>query len=325
MFGRRLRIIIGTTREIDGREKEKKIAERAIPMTISASVEKTSSVPIDDVVFLLNIGDKEQLSLNDNRTLVDSNSTQIFEQFALTDAFNTTTEEQKAPMTASGRKAFSQDQISITSSMTAAPGPALNSTLTPLTTPHSDNPHFDRELNTWVYSFDDFLPYPSVYFSVMVIAGKYRPRPPSQRNPAGVTVFSRGENLPSGYTHIVKAFPFDNGHVIRILDPAASDVLVEFSFIVLKDGHECQRLCLYRRRYIECRRNTVRLSKYSALSDRVDFYKYGGFEYVRDNAPLSPIISYFQTTRQVIDRRWKGAGYFRRRTQDAFIFICPSD
>ncbi|VDM69050.1 unnamed protein product [Strongylus vulgaris] len=124
-----------------------------------------------------------------------------------------------------------------------------------------DNPHFDSSLRKWVYSFDDFLPYPSVYFPVTVVAGKYRPRLRLQRSLSEVSVFSRGENLPNGYTHIVEALPLENGHIIRVPDPASIDVLVEFSFL---------------------------------------------------------------TPRQVIDHLFKGAGYFRRRKQDAFLFTCPT-
>ncbi|KAK5971779.1 hypothetical protein GCK32_003554, partial [Trichostrongylus colubriformis] len=98
--------------------------------------------------------------------------------------------------------------------------------------PRHDQPHFNHWLNTWVYPFNATLPFPSVYFSITVAAGPYRPRPRPQRSVAGVTVVSRGANLPSGYTHIV------------------------------------------------------------------------------------------ETPRQAIEHQWKGAGYFRRRTQDPFVFTC---
>ncbi|KAL6725817.1 hypothetical protein Aduo_007845 [Ancylostoma duodenale] len=278
---------------------KKKIAERAVPMTTSTTTTTTSTPATDIVARLLDVADEEQLSDSDNSTLVQSNSTDISDSSAVelvTDDQNSTNSGEEEAKTAIQRL----PQPTYASATTATtPG----STLAPPTSFRFDNPHFNRDLLTWVYSFDDFLPYPTVYFSVMVVAGKYKPRPRPQRNAAGVTVFSRGENLPNGYTHIVEALPLDSGHVIRIPDPAATDVLVEFSLIVRKNGQDCARLCLYRRRYVPCKRTTVRLSKYPALTDHVHYYK---------------------TPRQVINRLWKGAGYFRRRTQDAFIFTCPT-
>ncbi|RCN30283.1 hypothetical protein ANCCAN_23945 [Ancylostoma caninum] len=280
---------------------KKKIAERAVPMTTSTSTTTTSTPPTDIVARLLDLVDEEQLSDGDNSTLYQSNSTDVLDsdspgvQLMINDQ-NRTNFGEEATETAI-QKLPQATYISATIATT------LSSTLAPPINFRFDNPHFNRELLTWVYSFDDFLPYPTVYFSVMVIAGKYKPRPRPQRSAAGVTVFSRGENLPNGYTHIVEALPLDSGHVIRIPDPAATDTLVEFSVIVRTNGQNCERLCLHRRRYVPCKRATVRLSKYPALTDHVHYYK---------------------TPRQVINRLWKGAGYFRRRTQDAFIFTCPT-
>ncbi|EYC32941.1 hypothetical protein Y032_0002g520 [Ancylostoma ceylanicum] len=278
----------------------KKIAERAVPLATSITT-TTSTPPTDIVAQLLDLAAEEQLSDDDNSTLIQQgNST----DFSDSSGAQLSTDEQNRT------NSTEVEAITVTKELSQAIHILATTATTPITTlappPNFrfDNPHFNRELTAWVYSFDDFLPYPTVYFSVMVIAGRYKPRPRPYRSAAGVTVFSRGENLPNGYTHIVEALPLDSGHIIRVPDPAATDVLVEFSLIVRKDGQDCPRLCLYRRRYVPCERATVRLSKYPALTDHVNYYK---------------------TPRQVINRLWKGAGYFRRRTQDAFIFTCPTD
>ncbi|RCN29198.1 hypothetical protein ANCCAN_25050, partial [Ancylostoma caninum] len=211
---------------------KKKIAERAVPMTTSTSTTTTSTPSTDIVARLLDLVDEEQLSDDDNSTLYQSNSTDALDSDSpavqlMIDDQNRTNSEEEATETAI-------QKLPHATYITATTATTLSSTLAPPTNFRFDNPHFNRELLTWVYSFDDFLPYPTVYFSVMVIAGKYKPRPRPQRSAAGVTVFSRGENLPNGYTHIVEALPLDSGHVIRIPDPVATDILVEFSFIVRK-------------------------------------------------------------------------------------------
>lgn len=176
---------------------KKKIAERAVPLTTSTT---TTTPPADIVERLLNVVDEEQLSDYGNSTLVHSNSTDVLEPSAVqpvTDDRNRTRSEEEKAKTVIQKLPKTTYTFATTATTTT-------STLAPPTNHRFNNPHFDRELLAWVYSFNDFLPYPTVYFSVMVIAGKYKPRPRPQRSAAGVTVFSRGENLPNGYTHIVE-------------------------------------------------------------------------------------------------------------------------
>ncbi|XGW14417.1 hypothetical protein V3C99_000600 [Haemonchus contortus] len=164
-----------------------------------------------------------------------------------------------------------------------------------------DRPHFNPWFNTLVYPFNATLPFPTVYFSINVVTSSYRPRPRLQRSLKGVTVVSRGANLPKGYTHVIEALSLSDGHIIRVPDPIASGVGVEFFIIVLNNGRECDKKCLNRRRYTKCKRPTVRLSRYRSLTDPVVYYK---------------------TPRQAVEHLWRGAGYFRRRTQDPFVFTC---
>ncbi|KAK6034068.1 hypothetical protein COOONC_28428 [Cooperia oncophora] len=192
----------------------------------------------------------------------------------------------------------SESRLAETSAPTVNESSPVSTTLTPN---RNFQQYFNPRLNTWVYPFNATLPFPSVYFSISVIAGAYRSQPRPQRLVTGVTVVSRGANLPSGYTHVIEALSLTDGHVVRVPDPIASGVGVEFFLIVLHNGRECDRMCLSRRRYVKCNRPTVRMSRYRSLTD--------------------PII-YYKTPKQAIEHQWKGAGSFRRRTQDPFVFTC---
>ncbi|CAJ0596606.1 unnamed protein product [Cylicocyclus nassatus] len=272
----------------------RKIAERAAPLIDTTTTETVTSTP-DPIEALLEIANEEQLSddynltLPHNFTYADKSMTSQLSNKCI--SLNGTVPEKEQPSTTQSTRTT----MNVTTKATT--------TVISFTNPLFDNPHFDRRLRTWVYGFDDFLPYPSVYFPVTVVHGDYKPHSLPSYSLGNVMVYSQGENLPNGYTHIVEALPLEHGYIIRIPDPASVDVLVEFSLMVKQNGRDCPRLCLHKRRYIPCRRSTVRLSKYPAYSEK---------------------LHYFKTPRQVIDRMFKGAGYFRRRKQDAFLFTCPN-
>ncbi|VDL62840.1 unnamed protein product [Nippostrongylus brasiliensis] len=191
------------------RMMRKKLSARAV--TVRKPVAPLAVVvrPIVDAVQLL-LNDTMINFDEDNTTLVDlvPSETQLLQAemalLAARDFYNV------SDIIGHGNLSVIPKPTDVTSTKVAPPITTSTSTTTTTTTAtsttaaRSDQPHFDRSLNSWVYSFDSNLPYPSVYFPITVIAGSYRPRARPQRNVKGVTVVSSGANLPSGYTHVVE-------------------------------------------------------------------------------------------------------------------------
>ncbi|VDN30274.1 unnamed protein product [Cylicostephanus goldi] len=172
----------------------RKIAERAAPLIDAITKETITSTP-DPVEALLELVNEEQLSDDYNLTMA-YNSTYTYKSVIPQGPNN--------PAGSNGSEPEELPPSTQTSPTTTNFTSKATTTKISFTNPLFDNPHFDRRLRTWVYGFDDFLPYPSAYFPVTVLASNYRPRFPPSRSLGDVMVFSQGENLPNGYTHIVE-------------------------------------------------------------------------------------------------------------------------
>lgn len=214
------------------RVAKKKLAARAVTIKRSSRTTTTASAPVDTVELLLSGSGADLAQKNESNAENSSLTTRQLESQSELKRANSVESEvnSEAAETVtrlldsarnfydiSGTDANITIETLLETSKPTVPGElshsnsttpstaATTSTSTSTTvTSRVDLPHFSSLLNTWVYPFDATLPYPSVYFSITIVAGPYRPRPRPQRSVAGVTVVSRGANLPSGYTHVVE-------------------------------------------------------------------------------------------------------------------------
>ncbi|CAJ0941039.1 unnamed protein product, partial [Mesorhabditis belari] len=155
--------------------------------------------------------------------------------------------------------------------------------------------------------FDAPAPFPTVYFTVTVVEGEYRKRNRRQRFASGVTAFTTGANMPSGYTHTFEGKSLNGTTMLRALDPHVAGILTEFNVTVVDSrGFPCQQMCKHEAKnsYRPCPTDVIRLSTFAQYADDIPIY---------------------QNSLEASQAAWLGQGYFRRRKADYLVYKCRSE